>query len=147
MKAFKILAISVVAIFMIAAFSFGNCGNCDSKAKTGEAVKLEKGNQTVCPIMGNKINKKSYVDYNGKRVFFCCDGCEKKFLADADNIMKKGAEKGIKYADAPITQEFCPCGGKKINSKIHSDSKGKRTYFCSEGCKKGFEKKHLNRKI
>jgi hypothetical protein len=39
--------------------------------------------QTTCPIMaGNPINKDVFVEYEGKKVYFCCTGCEDKFLAD-----------------------------------------------------------------
>ena len=33
------------------------------------------GEQTVCPVMGGKINKEIYVDHGGKRVYFCCAAC------------------------------------------------------------------------
>lgn len=39
--------------------------------------------QTTCPVMeGNSINKNIFVNYEGKKVYFCCAGCEKTFLAD-----------------------------------------------------------------
>ena len=31
--------------------------------------------QTVCPVMGGVINKDLYVDYKGKRIYFCCPDC------------------------------------------------------------------------
>ena len=38
--------------------------------------------QTTCPVMGGKINKELFADYDGKRIYFCCPGCVKKFEAD-----------------------------------------------------------------
>lgn len=39
--------------------------------------------QTTCPVMdGNPINKDIFVEYEGKKVYFCCAGCEDTFLAD-----------------------------------------------------------------
>ena len=34
--------------------------------------------QTTCPVMGGAINKDVYADYEGKRVYFCCPGCDKR---------------------------------------------------------------------
>jgi Cu(I)/Ag(I) efflux system membrane fusion protein len=48
----------------------------DQHTADGESV------QTLCPVMGNPIDKEIYVDYRGVRVYFCCRGCDKKFLAD-----------------------------------------------------------------
>lgn len=35
--------------------------------------------QTTCPVMGGKINKDIYTDYQGKRVYFCCAACKPEF--------------------------------------------------------------------
>jgi YHS domain-containing protein len=40
--------------------------------------------QTTCPVMGGKINKDIFVEYEGKKVYFCCAGCEGKFNAEPD---------------------------------------------------------------
>lgn len=41
--------------------------------------------QTTCPIMdGNKINKDIFVEYKGKKVYFCCPPCKEKFLAEPE---------------------------------------------------------------
>jgi len=46
------------------------------------AAKIE---QTMCPIMdGNKIDKNVFVEYKGKKVYFCCPGCKEKFLAEPE---------------------------------------------------------------
>ena len=35
--------------------------------------------QTVCPVLGGKINKDVYTDYQGQRIYFCCPACIKSF--------------------------------------------------------------------
>ena len=45
-----------------------------SPTQTGEIV------QTACPVMGGPIDPNVYTVYEGKRVYFCCEGCDKKFL-------------------------------------------------------------------
>ncbi len=46
--------------------------------------------QTMCPIMdGNKINKDVFVEYKGKRVYFCCPDCKGKFLAEPEKYLSK----------------------------------------------------------
>ena len=44
--------------------------------------------QTMCPIMdGNKINKNVFVEYQGKKVYFCCPDCKAKFLAEPEKYI------------------------------------------------------------
>jgi YHS domain-containing protein len=57
--------------------------------------------QTACPVFGGDIDKKIYVDYKGKRVYFCCPGCDAEFRKDPEKYMKKIEEQGI-------TLEKCP---------------------------------------
>jgi YHS domain-containing protein len=63
-------------------------------AKTKAAVSTSASDtaklkpQTTCPIQGGPINKKLFVDYQGKRIYVCCEGC----LA----AVKKNPEKAIK---------------------------------------------------
>lgn len=38
--------------------------------------------QKVCPISGEKFDKKIYSDYEGRRVFFCCRKCRSTFATD-----------------------------------------------------------------
>jgi YHS domain-containing protein len=46
--------------------------------------------QTVCPVMeGNKIDKNVFVEYQGKKVYFCCADCKAKFLAEPQKYLAK----------------------------------------------------------
>lgn len=45
--------------------------------------------QTTCPIMGAAINKDIFVEYKGKKVYFCCPGCEDKFNAEPEKFLAK----------------------------------------------------------
>jgi hypothetical protein len=42
----------------------------------------------TCPIMGGQAKADIFALYGGKKVRFCCPGCDKGFFADADNIIK-----------------------------------------------------------
>ncbi len=45
--------------------------------------------QTACPVAGLPINKKLSVEYRGKKVYFCCPGCVKKFQENPEKFASK----------------------------------------------------------
>ena len=59
--------------------------------------------QTVCPVMGGKINKNLYVEADGKRIYICCAGCIEKVKADPQKYIKELEDQGITLEKA--TQE------------------------------------------
>lgn len=73
------------------------CNGCKGKAtKADDAVALifgafDKGFtvQTVCPVSGKAINVKASVDHDGKKVYFCCEGCPAAFKKDPAKFLSK----------------------------------------------------------
>jgi len=57
--------------------------------------------QEICPIEGKRINKHWYIDYNGKRIYFCTPGASAKFKKDPDRYMAEFEEKGVILEDTP----------------------------------------------
>jgi YHS domain-containing protein len=51
--------------------------------------------QTTCPVMGGKINNDIYADYEGKRVYFCCEACISTFKKDPAKYLKKLESDGV----------------------------------------------------
>lgn len=45
--------------------------------------------QKICPVMGGPINPKIYVDYQGRRVYFCCNACPEAFKKDPEKYLQK----------------------------------------------------------
>ncbi|MHC5109113.1 MAG: efflux RND transporter periplasmic adaptor subunit [Planctomycetota bacterium] len=45
--------------------------------------------QTICPVMGNEIDKEVFTDYLGVRVYFCCPPCIETFENSPDEYMAK----------------------------------------------------------
>lgn len=113
-------------------------GHSEDKAQSPkiDAAKTLK-NQTVCPVMGNKIDSTVYTDIQGQRVYLCCPACSKKLKADPDKYFKKAAEQGVLFQNV---QKSCPISGDKIDSTIHIDYQGRRIYFCCKKCVMDFEK-------
>lgn len=57
--------------------------------------------QTTCPVMGAKIDKNIFADYNGKRVYFCCTGCLAEFKKDPEKYLRKMEAEGVAAEKAP----------------------------------------------
>jgi len=64
------------------------------------AATIEKV-QILCPVEGRKIDKSVYVDYQGKRIYFCCADCIAKFNGDQAKFTKQMEEKGVVLANTP----------------------------------------------
>ena len=45
--------------------------------------------QKLCPIMGGAIDKNIYVDYEGRRIYFCCQACVDTFQKDPKKYLDK----------------------------------------------------------
>jgi len=45
--------------------------------------------QTICPVMGGAIDKAVYTEYQGKKVYFCCAACIKKFQDAPEKYVAK----------------------------------------------------------
>jgi len=57
---------------------------------TADQVKtVAEMEQTTCPVMGGAINKALFVEYQGKKVYFCCGGCPDAFKADPQKYIAK----------------------------------------------------------
>ena len=84
------IAVLVVSVSVVAGCRCGSHGQGDDQA----AAHHEKGDaaavkQKLCPVMGEKVDRSSYVDHAGKRIYFCCPKCVGAFKSDPDKFMKK----------------------------------------------------------
>lgn len=90
------------------------CAGCIAPIKKEPAkyIKklMEKGEapaklQTICPVMGGKIDKQQYVDHAGKRIYVCCPGCIGKIKANPAKYVGKLEKNGITLDDIPKPQK------------------------------------------
>ncbi|MGD0829278.1 MAG: YHS domain-containing protein [Desulfobaccales bacterium] len=70
----------------------------------GPAMAAEPKPQTVCPVLGGNIDKKVFIDYQGKRIYFCCSGCDAEFRKDPEKYLKKIEAQGITLEKCPETK-------------------------------------------
>lgn len=45
--------------------------------------------QTTCPVSGEAIDKSKFVDFEGRRIYFCCNQCIKDFNKDPQKFLSK----------------------------------------------------------
>lgn len=58
--------------------------------KTADATVAAATEQTTCPVMeGNPIDKNIFVEYKGKKVYFCCQACPDVFNKDPEKYITK----------------------------------------------------------
>jgi YHS domain-containing protein len=89
----------LVSMLLVGILFFAGCSQKSeptSEEEIGDAIgsvvsEVEKvvAEQTMCPIMDKPINKDIFVEYEGKKVYFCCNGCDGKFKADPAAYMAK----------------------------------------------------------
>ncbi|MDR3556260.1 MAG: YHS domain-containing protein [Syntrophobacteraceae bacterium] len=91
MKKIKLIVL-LGAIFGLLTFGLG----------MPEIVQAEP--QTKCPVLSGTIDKKIFVDYQGKRIYFCCQGCVAEFQKDPNQYLKKMAAEGVSPGKTPAGQ-------------------------------------------
>ena len=96
------VALYVTCAALLLAFAAAGCQKKEQPyAAAPAAAEIA---QKICPVMGNPINKDIYVDYKGRRVYFCCPMCPPVFNRDPEKYIKildeqlKGAKPGTSAA-------------------------------------------------
>jgi len=105
----------------IAALLVG-CGKKDGASATPLDENGKPIAQKLCPVMGDPIDPKIYVDYNGRRIYFCCNACPPKFKADPEKYIKIVDEE-LKKAGVPVPAAIvytCP-----MHPQVKQDKPGK----------------------
>ncbi|MBN1361453.1 MAG: YHS domain-containing protein [Sedimentisphaerales bacterium] len=65
-------------------------GRSEQMAANASDTAMAAIEQKTCPVMaGNPINPNIFVEYEGKKVYFCCAGCPEKFKADPEKYLSK----------------------------------------------------------
>jgi YHS domain-containing protein len=64
----------------------GGCGGCGGGEPEADSKVVVA--QKTCPVMGGAVNKEIFVDYNGRRIYFCCNGCPETFKKDPAKYLK-----------------------------------------------------------
>jgi YHS domain-containing protein len=106
--------VAVMTVGVTAGFFLVGCGQGSGSGADGSTgpnaaaaapdAKAAAGNaQTNCPIMGGKINRAIFADYQGKRVYFCCGMCPAEFNKDPAKYVKALEDKGIVLDKTPET--------------------------------------------
>ncbi len=119
----------IVAMLLITSFAaFAG----DEKQENKKAMPVELKSQTICPVMGGKIDSTVYTDIQGQRVYHCCPMCSDKLKKDPDTYFKKAAVEGVLFENIQTT---CPVSGEKLEDKsVYTDFEGRRITFCCEKC-------------
>ncbi len=62
--------------------------------------------QTKCPVMDEEIDPKSSTTLaSGLKIYYCCKGCDKKFLTDPAKYVSKLVAQGFQLSTADIKPE------------------------------------------
>lgn len=68
----------------------GGCGGaCGQKATPEAKAQAADIEQKTCPVTGEAINPAVFTEYQGKKVYFCCQGCVAKFEKDPEKYAAK----------------------------------------------------------
>jgi YHS domain-containing protein len=90
-----LLALAAVALGVLAAgcCCLGGEDQDQQDAAAAAAIAVPAAQQSVaqtrCPVMGGPINESIYADYEGRRVYFCCEGCIAAFNKDPETYLAK----------------------------------------------------------
>ncbi len=120
------------------------CKSCESKyqanpakyamkvAAQRKALATRPKIQVTCPVTKEPVNQNIFVEENGKKVYFCCKGCVKKYHQDPSKY-------AAALANSYTYQTKCPVTGEDIDpTTFTTTASGVNIYYCCKGCGKKF---------
>jgi hypothetical protein len=140
MKTRIAFAVSAFALALVAdAFAQGplppGTYKADPPKYTGTTVvqnNAEKKVEPKCPISGKPINKEYAVDFDGGKVYMCCENCPAAFKKDSAKYAAKAHLQMVQTGE--LTQVACPFSGHKLDPSKTVEVEGVIVAFCCDDC-------------
>ena len=92
----------------------------------------------TCPVSGKAACSDASADFNGGKVKFCCEKCQKAFKDDSAKFTAKANHQLVQSGQ--LKQTACPMTGKPCDAAKSVDVNGVKVAFCCNGCKGKAEK-------
>lgn len=86
LRIMKTLVIITLVLFSLGPLSLVG------RSETLESSQIVDVENKFCPVSGDKVSGKHFVEYKGKRYSLCCKMCANKFKKDPDKYLAKLAE-------------------------------------------------------
>lgn len=91
---------ATLVLAFAAALLWVGCGKAKAPAAAADQAPAQGavqagGTQTLCPVMNGPIDKKLFVDYEGKRIYVCCASCLGTVRKDPAKYVKQLEDTGI----------------------------------------------------
>lgn len=106
----------IIALSVIAAAAVTFVGCADSGTPTAGASEIVN---THCPIMGGKVNPETTVDWNGKKVAFCCPPCLDDWATMSDDERQAALDKAAEGGDHDSDEDV---GHDSADHEDHGDA-------------------------
>jgi YHS domain-containing protein len=91
-----------------------------------------------CPVSGKVIGTDHARDFEGGKVYFCCENCPKAFEKDTAKFAAKARHQML--LTGQIKQVHCPLTHKAMKAGTEVDVAGTKIAFCCNNCKGAVEK-------
>src|SRR5207244_2819285 len=113
-------------LVLAAAVCAGGWLYAEEKTGAGKAAGKSAAGQLLCPVSGKPAKLANKVMTPEGPVFFCCEGCPKKFEADPAKYKEKVTAQREVLAHYPKVQENCPISGKAVNKEVFAEADGQK---------------------
>jgi YHS domain-containing protein len=114
--------------FAISAFALALVAGAFAQAP----VAAEKKVEPKCPISGKPINKDAAVDFDGGKVYMCCENCPAAFKKDEAKYAAKAHLQMVQTDQ--LKQVACPFSGHKLDPTKTVEVEGVTVAFCCDDC-------------
>jgi YHS domain-containing protein len=130
-------SVVVFAVCVAASTAHGQC-RCGGPAK---AKKEKKPTEPRCPVTGSPVDFSVKVAAEDGPVYFCSEGCIKKYQVKPKRFARRVAAQREATALLPKVQVTCPVTGKPVDQEISTERGDLEVYFCCESCIAKYEEK------
>ncbi len=103
----KVLIVPLMLLLLGMALTDIACDKEEEGTKETEEVTPKGGEvqalkaQTTDALSGKPVDRNIYADYEGKRIYFCCDQSRKDFHNNPDAYFTKFRQQGVTLEDTP----------------------------------------------
>ncbi len=111
--------------------------------EVAERAERMKPVNEMCPVAeGKKVDPAHTVEFEGRRIGFCCGKCKAAFEKEPAKYAAKLPVKdaGVGEAAGKVVNEKCPVSGEAVDAAHTIEFEGRLVGFCCGKCKAAFEK-------